>query len=69
MTREQLTMFVATLAITAVVIASDVAAHHIWGAENTYSGTWLRLFSRYGSLWAAFLFWLGVLAGHLMPSR
>lgn len=68
-TRQQLVMFLATLAITAVVVASDVLAQYCWGSPNTYSGVWKRLFGSYGSLWAALLFWLGYLAGHLTPAN
>jgi len=62
-------MFLATLAITAVVVSSDVLAQQFWGSQNTYSGVWKRLFGSYASLWVAFIFWLGYLAGHLTPAN
>ena len=66
-TDQQRWLFLTSVVITAAVITSDVVACCLWGHENTYSGVYRSLFQRHGSLWAAFLLWLGWLVGHLTP--
>lgn len=53
------------VAITTLVIGYDLLVIRAWGVDSSISHVVRRLFVACPSLWAAFVFWLGVLVGHI----
>ena len=53
------------LAVTIIVIGYDVMAIHAYGVEASISRVLRRLFAWHPTLFAAMVFWLGVLVGHI----
>ena len=53
------------VAVTVLVIGYDVLAIHANGVEASISRVLRRLFGRHPTLFAAMVFWLGVLVGHI----
>ncbi len=58
------------IAMTALVIGYDLLAIRAWGVEASISRVMRRLFAVHPTLFAALVFWLGVLVGHIwLPSE
>ncbi|MGP0063540.1 MAG: hypothetical protein ACLQGP_08080 [Isosphaeraceae bacterium] len=53
------------VAATIVVVGYDVLAIRAWGVDASISRVLRRLFIVYPTLFVAFVFWLGILVGHI----
>lgn len=53
------------VAVTIVVIGYDILAIRAWGVEASISRVLRRLFEVYPTLFVAFIFWVGILVGHI----
>jgi hypothetical protein len=53
------------VAVTVVAVGYDVLAIRAWGVEASISRVLRRLFTAYPTLFVAFIFWLGILVGHI----
>jgi hypothetical protein len=53
------------VAVTVVVVGYDILAIRAWGVEASISRVLRRLFIVYPTLFVAFVFWLGILVGHI----
>lgn len=64
-TREQWATFWIAVVVSVAMIAMDVALHH-HGKAATFSQVFGKLSDLYGSLLLTFVFWVGVLVGHIL---
>ena len=53
------------VAVTILVLGYDILAIRAWGVEASISRVLRRLFIVYPTLFVAFVFWLGILVGHI----
>lgn len=53
------------VAVAVLVVGYDVLAIHAYGVEASISRVLRRLFGLHPTLFAALVFWLGVLVGHI----
>ena len=51
--------------LTALFVGYDILAIRAWGVEASISRVLRRLFVFYPTLFVAFIFWLGILVGHI----
>lgn len=57
--------FAFILVVTIAVIGYDLIAIHLWGVEASISRVLRRCFVFCPTLFVAFVFWLGILVGHI----
>jgi Na+/H+ antiporter NhaD/arsenite permease-like protein len=53
------------MAVTVLVVGYDLLAIHAYGVEASISRVLRRLFGRHPTLFAAMVFWLGIIVGHI----
>jgi len=63
-----LTLALAAL-VTAAVLALDAILWAALGAEATFSRAFYALYQRWPVTMALLLVWVGILVGHLLPTR
>jgi hypothetical protein len=64
-TQSQWLTLAFVVVVTILVIGYDLLAIHAYGVEASISRVLRRLFGRHPTLFAAIVFWLGVLVGHI----
>ncbi len=63
--QRQWCTFAFIMVITFVVIAYDIAVIHHWGVNCSISRVFRKVFTSHPVAFAAWIFWLGVLVGHV----
>lgn len=66
--RNQVLTLVLMIVVSVIVVAYDVAVYRR-GVEGTISVVCRTLFHHLPTLGVLFIFWLGVLVGHLFPTK
>jgi hypothetical protein len=68
--QAQLLTLAFVAAVTVLVLGYDILAIRAWGVEASISRVLRRLFVVCPTLFVAFVFWLGILIGHIgMPAE
>lgn len=57
--------FIFVLAATALVVGYDILAIRAWGVDASISRVVRRIFGFSPTVFVAFVFWLGILVGHI----